>query len=128
MWTFTKHSERIQKFRKASNLKHWYGNELDKASFAHDVAYSDSKDIAKIIILDRILKDKTDEIAKNCNFDGCQRALARKVYKFFDKKTGPRVSVNEQLAEELHKSVTKKFKRNKVHVRFKDNYWAADFA
>ena len=38
------------------------------------------------------------------------------------------VSVNEQLAEELHKPVTKKFKRRKVYARFKDNIWAADLA
>ena len=34
-------------------------------------------------------------------------------------------SVNEQLAEELHKPVTKKFKRRKVYARFKDNFQAA---
>ena len=50
------------------------------------------------------------------------------VYKFFDKKTGSGISVNEQLAEELHKPVIKKFKRRKVYARFKDNIWAADLA
>ena len=50
------------------------------------------------------------------------------VYKFFDKKTGSGVSVNEQLAEELYKPVIKKFKRRKVYARFKDNIWAADLA
>ena len=40
------------------------------------------------------------------------------VYKFFDKKTGSGVSVNEQLAEELHKPVIKKFKRRKLNMRF----------
>ena len=43
----TKHHERIQKFREASNLKHIYKNKLDKSCFAHDSAYSDSKDLAK---------------------------------------------------------------------------------
>ena len=38
------------------------------------------------------------------------------------------MSVNEQLAEELHKPVIKKFKRRKVYARFKDNTWAADLA
>ena len=38
------------------------------------------------------------------------------------------MSENEQLAEELHKPVTKKFKRRKVYTRFKDNSWAADLA
>ena len=50
------------------------------------------------------------------------------VYKFFDKKTGSGVSVNEQLAKEQHKAVIKKFKRRKVYARFKDNIWAVDLA
>ena len=45
-----------------------------------------------------------------------QRALTNMVYKIFDKKTGSGVSVNEQLAEELHKPVIKKIKRRKVYV------------
>ena len=47
-------------------------------------------------------------------------------YKSFDQKTRPGVSVNETLAEELHKLVVKRFKRKKVYARFKDNIWAAD--
>ena len=31
---FTKHHEKIQKFRETSNLKHLYRNELGKACFA----------------------------------------------------------------------------------------------
>ena len=38
------------------------------------------------------------------------------------------MSANEQLAEELHKTVIKKFKRRKVYGRFKDNIWTADLA
>ena len=34
------------------------------------------------------------------------------VYNFFDEKTGSGISVNEQLAKELHKPVIKKFKIN----------------
>ena len=45
---FTKHRERIQKFTETDNLKQLYRNELDKACFANDAAYSDSKDLAKI--------------------------------------------------------------------------------
>ena len=41
---FTKHFRRIQTFRETGNLKHLYRNELNKACFAHDAAYSDSKD------------------------------------------------------------------------------------
>ena len=45
-----------------------------------------------------------------------------------NKKAGSGVSVNEQLAEELHKPVIKNFKRRKVYAKFKDNIWAADLA
>ena len=40
---FTKHQERIQKIREAGDLSHIYKNKLDKACFAHDAAYSESK-------------------------------------------------------------------------------------
>ena len=95
---------------------------------AHDAAYSDSKDLAKRTISDKILKDRAHEIAKIHNYDGYQRTLASMVYKFFDKKTGSGISVNEQLAKELHRPPIKKFKRRKVYARFKDNIWAADLA
>ena len=48
------------------------------------------------------------------------------IYKFFGKKAGSRVSVNKQLAEELHKPVIKKFKRRNFYSSFKENIWAAD--
>ena len=48
--------------------------------------------------------------------------------RFFDKKTRSGVSISEQLAEELHQPVIKKFKRRKVCARFKDNIWAAGLA
>ena len=50
------------------------------------------------------------------------------VYNVFDKKTGWRVSVNEQLSEELNKPVIKKIKRRKVYARFKENIWGADLS
>ena len=72
---FTKDRERIPKFRETGSLKHLCRNELDKTCFAHDAAYSDSKDLAKRTLSDRILKDKTHEISRNCYYDGHQRAL-----------------------------------------------------
>ena len=57
-----------------------------------------------------------------------QRALASMVYTFCDKKTWSGMRVNEELADELHKTLIKKIKRRKVYKRFKDNIWAADLA
>ena len=52
-----KYCKRIKKFRETGILKHLYRNELDKACFAHDAAYSYSKDIAKRTVSDKILKE-----------------------------------------------------------------------
>ena len=45
---------------------------------------------------------------------------------FFEKKTGSGASVNEELAQKLHKPVIKKIKRRKVCSRIKVNIWVAD--
>ena len=44
--TFIKHRERIQKLREIGNLRYLYKSQLDKACFAHDATYYDSKDLA----------------------------------------------------------------------------------
>ena len=44
---FTKHKQRIQKFKETGDTNHIYKNGLDKAIFLHDAAYSDSKDLTK---------------------------------------------------------------------------------
>ena len=62
-------------------------NELDKACFAHDAAYFDSKDLTKRTVADKILKNRAFNIAKDPKYDGYQRGLASMVYKFFDKKS-----------------------------------------
>ena len=73
-----------------------YRNELDKACFAHDVSYSDSKDLANRTILGKTLKDRAYEIARNCKYNGYPRALASMVYDFFDKKAGSRAIVTSK--------------------------------
>ena len=59
-------------------------NELDKACFTHDAAYSDIKDLTKRTVADKILKNKAFDIAKDPKYNGYQRRLASMVYKFFD--------------------------------------------
>ena len=54
---FSKHRG-IRKFKETVDLNYIHKNELDKVCFACDVAYSDSKDLAKKTILDKILKDR----------------------------------------------------------------------
>ena len=45
-------------------------NKLNKACFAHDTAYTASNDLAKGILLDKIMKDKACEIPLNPLYDG----------------------------------------------------------
>ena len=134
---FTKHKQRIQKFKETGDTNYIYKNELDKACFAHDAAYSDSKDLIKRTVADKILKNKAFDIAKDLKYDGYQRGLASMVYKVFDKKSkgsGAKhvntklIPQNQQLAKELHKSIIRKFEKRKVYSAFKDNIWAADLA
>ena len=143
---FTRHKQRIQKFKETGDTNYIYKNELDKACFAHDAAYSDSKNITKRTIADKIFRDKAFNIAKDPKYDGYQRGLASMVYKFFDKKSASLADKstegsgakhvnntklapqNQQLAEELHKPIIKKFEKRKVHAIFKDNIWGTDLA
>ena len=104
---FTKHKQRIQKFMQTGDTNYIYRNELDKACFQHDAAYSDSKDLVKRTQSDKVLKDKVFEIANNPKYDGYQRGLASMAYRFFDKKsigTGI-IKENQQLASEHHKPI-----------------------
>ena len=42
---FTRHKERIKKFKETGDTRYIYRNELDKACFQHDSAYADHKDL-----------------------------------------------------------------------------------
>ena len=84
---FTKHKQRTQKFRETGDTNYKYKNELDKACFAHDAAYSHSKDLTKGTVADKLLRHRPFNIAKDPKYDGYQRGLASMVYKFCDKKS-----------------------------------------
>ena len=69
---------------------------------------------------DKVLKDKAFAIASNPKYDGYQRGLASIVYKIFDKKSKGagiknEMKKNQQLANELHKPIIRKFKKRKVY-------------
>ena len=125
---FTKNKEIIQKFKETGDTNYIYKNELDKACFQHDMAYGDFKDLKRRTFSVNVLRDKAFNIAKNPKYDGDQRGLASMVYKFFDKKSaqlpdkavsGNGVNIplefNEQLAEELRKTIIRKFRKRKVY-------------
>ena len=128
---FTRHKERIKKFKQTGDTRYIYRNELDKACFQHDSAYADHKDLINRTKSDNVLRDKEYNIAINPEYDGYQRGLASMVHKFFDKKSMGSGFVKDSssiLADELHKLVIKKFNKIKVYSQFKDNIWAVDLA
>ena len=115
---FTRHKERIKKFKQTGDTRYIYRNELDKACFQHDSAYPDNKDLINRTKAGKVLRDKEYNIASNPEYDDYQRGLASMVYKFFDKKSmgsGTAKSKSLILADELHKPVIKKF--NKRYIR-----------
>ena len=76
---------------------------------------------------------KAFAIASNPKYDRYQRRLDSMVYKFFDKKSEgagvkSEIKENQQLANELHKPIIRKFKKRKVYSSFKDNTWGVDLA
>ena len=125
---FTRRKKGIKKFKQTGDMRYIYRNELDKACFQHD-----HKDLINRTKSDKVLRDKAYNIATNPEYDGYQRGLASMVYKFFDKKSmgsGFKKLKNSSLilADELHKSVIKKFNKRKVYSQFKDNIWGVDLA
>ena len=74
------------------------------------MAYGDFKDLTRKTASDKVLKDKTFNIAKNPKYDGYQRGLPSMVYRFVDKKSeisgvNNNIKQNEQEAKELHKPI-----------------------
>ena len=106
---------------------------IDQTCSQHDITYENFKDLPRITASDKVLRDKTFNIARNPKHDGYQRELAWMLYKFFDKNysddaiKGTFIS-NQKLAEKLHKAIIRKLgKKEKLHS-FKDSIWGADFA
>ena len=145
--SFTRHKERIKKFKRTGDTHYIYRNELDKACFQHDSAYAYHKDLINRTEADKVLRDKAYDIASNPEYDGYQRGLASMVYKFFDSKiaSSDKKSTAEPsalartgsgfikpsssiLADELHKPIIRKFIERKVYSQFKDNIWGVDLA
>ena len=74
---FTRHKERIKEFKRTGDTRYIYRNELDKACFQHDSGYADHKDLINRTESDKVLRDKTYDIASNPKCDGYRRGLAK---------------------------------------------------
>ena len=83
-------------------------------------------------------RDKAFNIAKNLiykfNIYDIKEVLLQWFINFFDKKTAGNGAIkseimsNQELAEEIHKPITRKFEKRKVHSSFIDNIWGTGLA
>ena len=97
------------------------------------MAYDKYKDLEKRTQSNKVFRDKAFEIENNPKYDGYQRGLASMVYRIFEKKSKGddiknEIKENQQLANELHKPIIRKFKKKKIYSSFKDNIWRVDLA
>ena len=101
---FTRHRERIKKFKQTGDMRYIYRNEFDKACFQHDSAYADNKDLINRTKADKVLGDKAYNITSNIEYGGYERGLASMVYKFFDKK-----SIGSGITRDFFSGITREF-------------------
>ena len=97
------------------------------------MAYNKFKDLEKRTQSNIVLKNKAFKVASNPKYNGYERGLASMVYNFFNSKSKGagiknEIKENQQLVNELHKPIIRKFKKRKVYSSFKDNIWGVDLA
>ena len=132
---FTKNKERIQKFKETGDTNYIYKNEIDKPCFQHDMTYGDFKNLARRRASDKVLRDKAFNIAKDPKYNGYQRRLAAMVYKSLIKSLHVVVLIHiqimsalwtwlalQKLAEELHKLIIRKFKKEQFILDSKTTF------
>ena len=82
---FTKNKERKQKFEETGESRYIYQYKLNKVCFQHKRAYGGFRDLPRKTAYNKVLHDKTFNIAKNPKYDEYQCRLPGLVYNFFDK-------------------------------------------
>ena len=85
------------------------------------MTYGKYKDLANRTESDNVLKENNSEIFSFLKYDGYERGFASIVYNFFDQKSaggGIKSMSNEQLADDFHKPIIRKFKIRKVYSSF----------
>ena len=133
--SFKKNKKIIERFKETGDSRYIYQIKLDKACFQHDLAYGDFKDLTWRTTSDKIMHDKTFNIAKNLNMMDIKGVLLQSLINFLIKKTSGGTGKNknisnkelaEELTEELHKPIIRKFNNRKVQTSFIDNILGAD--
>ena len=102
-------------------------NELDSMCKLHDKFYNENSDTKVRNISDIALAHRADEIANNLMYDDVQRKDANFISGIMKTKAKFGLGVwNEELADELHAPVRRKFKRRRVISYGVDDVWSCD--
>jgi Domain of unknown function (DUF5679)/Integrase core domain/Phospholipase A2-like domain len=106
-------------------------NELDTMCKLHDKFYNENTDTKVRNISDIALAHRADEIAKNPIFDAVQRKDANFISGIMKTKAKfgfgiEKKAWNEELANELHAPVRRKFQRRRVISYGVDDVWSCD--
>ena len=108
-------------------------NELDSMCKLHDKFYDENTDTKVRNISDLALAHRADEIANNPVYDAIQRKDANFISKIMKTKAKfgfglslPPTTWNEDLADELHAPVKRKFQRRHVISYGVDDVWSCD--
>ena len=107
-----------------------YKNELDKACFQHNMVYGKSNNLAKRPQSNKVLKLLKLQVVQNLMVT--KKDLDQWFTSFLIKSLVevvlPLGLPTNQLANELHRQVIRKFKRRKVYSSFRDNMCGIDLA
>jgi len=105
---------------------------VDEAAYHHDLCYAKNQDTrTQNKVCDREMLRELAQITNSTLRKKLERGLVGNMIKAktnlgFGLKTKKKSKWTDQLAEELHKPVTRKFRRRKVYVNGIDKIWAAD--
>ena len=122
--SFIKNKKQIQKFKETGDLRFIYRNEVNKQCFQNEMPYGNFQDLAKKTASDKVLCRKAFWIASNPNCEEYQKGLSAMVYKYSAKNSKENrikrqitdaATLNQELADALHKSVIILFQNHKVN-------------
>ena len=126
---FTKNNEQIQKFKETVDSGYIYQNDLDKASFQQTWLMEILKTYLEEQLLIKYYMIKHSILLKIQNTMDIKEDLLQWFIIFFHKKSSGSgaksdiISNWQQLAEELHKPILRKFEKRKVYSAFMKNIW-----
>jgi Phospholipase A2-like domain len=105
---------------------------VDEAAYRHDMAYSAFPDTKMRNVADRVMVSELNEIPNPTIRERVERAVIKPIlstkanFGLGLSKKSKNLKWTDELADELHKPVTKHFRKRRVEVRGVDKIWAAD--